>query len=221
MNATWFLPCLFFTEILFVLIVKYNKTKKIIVLLILSFSIIPFIGVSNNQLYIDLMRVFIGLVFLGIGYYSFNTILSKMNGLIFPICFIAANIVLSQVSGQVDLFYLSLGNYFSYFLSAICGTFGILLLFKQMKEIRWVSFFGVNSLIIMATHLSIIKYPHKSIEILDNWLQLPYFELFDGLMILIVVVLIEIPIIYVINNHLPLLIGKKTSMRRHKKGFEI
>lgn len=77
-------------------------------------------------------------------------------------------------------------------------------LFKKIfdnKEIESLRFFGRNTLIIMFTQQLIINYINK-------FTGVDYYNTLYGIVTFLVVILIEIPIIYVIKNYLSFMIGK-------------
>ncbi len=208
-EALWFLPCLFISEILFLIIIRNIKSKTIIFLILLVFSVIPFVAKDyyNFKLF---MRVFIATAFLGIGYYTFSYIKSRSFNILVPISLLAINIILGACNGLVDLYSLQLGNYILYFASAVSGILSILLFFKYIGNIKAISFLGVNSLIIMCTHIQLIAVVTKVISIIvsvpsSNLMANPY----SGLLILGIVLLLEIPVIYIFNNYLSFFLGKR------------
>ncbi|NLL79333.1 MAG: acyltransferase family protein [Clostridiales bacterium] len=124
---------------------------------------------------------------------------------------------ISQKNGVVDLHFLVFANPFFYYMGAIAGTFGVVLLCRQIGRSRALHYLGVNSLIIMATHLDF----QVLITAVDyaNWMnqyitRAKVYMLY--LNIALMMTLIEVVIIYVINHWFPFMIGK-----HWKKGFKI
>jgi len=73
---------------------------------------------------------------------------------------LAVNIIISQINGVTDLHFMIFNNVFFYYTAALSGSFGLILLLKALEGLyaspvlRLLSYFGVNSLIIMVTHLN-------------------------------------------------------------------
>ncbi len=208
-EALWFLPCLFAIEIIFIFFIKHLIHKEIIISTIIIISLLPFVKLSNNIYYLEIVRVFVGLVFLGSGYYLFKSI-SKIDNIIFPIVFLMINIIIANYNGFVDIYSVTLNNYLLYYVSAFCGIIGILLLCKKIRQIRTIEFIGVNSLIIFATHLQVMAIvfkllgkitKHSSLYLRDNVLW--------GIVVLCVVILMEMPVIYIINKWFSFLLGRR------------
>ena len=122
---------------------------------------------------------------------------------IFIVCIFALTIVGSIFNGVIDLFSLVLGRYkIIYVILSILGTILIISICKKLdnRNLSKLKYFGVNSLIIMITHKSIINIIAYFIEIYTDYIY--------GTIMFIVVVLIEIPIVYVVNKYLSFTIGK-------------
>ena len=153
---------------------------------------------------ITLYRAFVGLGFYSIGSYIYN-ILNNMNisYSIILILFIVSSI-LAIYNGCVDLWGLNFGNRFIYVFCSIVNSFCIIILFEKIfnnTKIKLLRFFGINTLIIMSTQQLIINY-------INEFTGIDCYSNLQGMIIFVVVILIEIPIIYLINNYLSFMIGK-------------
>lgn len=178
----WFLPSLFFGEIIFLFLHKKVGRKITPLLLVL----IPFIcwaielplnefqnAIVGNLFYktlIDfaqgLLRAFIASSFVGIAFYLHNYMLSKVKEydepkakarliyLIIGIVLITVLAFLCRFNTCADLHNMVLGNPCLYFPFAYIGSFGIIFLSKALWPIRVVKYFGRNSLIVMAVHMN-------------------------------------------------------------------
>lgn len=72
----------------------------------------------------------------------------------------------------------------------------------MMKEIngsKVLEFLGQNTLVIMATHQLILQAILKS----------PLIKYLNGIMIIFIILLLEYPLIKIINKYLPFMLGKK------------
>lgn len=117
---------------------------------------------------------------------------------------------LSRVNGGVDMNYMVFSNPVLYYLNAVIGTLGVLLVCRQLGPCRPLGYLGVNSLIIMATHLDfqVMYYAHLFGYWVNNHVTRWNRTLFY-LSVTFAVTLMEIVLIYVINRWLPFMLGKK------------
>lgn len=200
-GTTWFLFALFVSEILFISILKYLKSNKLITLITGILFIISLTIHTENHNILVLFRCFIANGFLYVGYYGYNLIINKNLSILFIIALCVANIILSHFNGLVDLWSLQFGNIFLYTICSILGSVSIIYLFKKIKQSFILKYLGENSLIIMATHQVLLE---KFINVVTGG-QYTYLT---GLLMLVLIVSIEIPIIYIINRYMPFMIGK-------------
>lgn len=198
-GALWFLPILFIAETIF-MFCKFNN-KKII------YSVLIFIGVSVISLSIwaltrsfialILIRSMISLIFIIIGY-SLCNVIKNLNLKWYQIAIITIlNIALAVINGYVDLWCIQFNNIILYFINSILGSLNIISISKKINS-KLLSFWGRNTLIIMATHQLILTMFSK-INIVN---ELSFTTK------LILVLVIEYPIIVLINNYTPFLLGK-------------
>lgn len=120
-------------------------------------------------------------------------------------------LAISQKNGVVDLHFLVFANPLFYYIGATAGTFGIIFFCRQIGRSRVLHYLGVNSLIIMATHLDF----QVLITAVDyaNWMnqyitRAKVYMLY--LNIALMMTLLEVIIIYVINHWFPFMIGKRS-----------
>ena len=167
---------------------------------------------------IDFIRVFlrgaIAMSFVCIAYYTFyllkKTESFSVKELLFGILLFIVNLPLSQLNGCVDFHYIILKNVPLFYLCAILGSLGLLIICKNCRYVPALGYFGKNSLIVMSTHVNCyILYA----AILIAW-QIDtvvtraksYIFLFN---IMIFTFLFEAVIIEVINRFFPFIIGRK------------
>ena len=204
-DALWFLPSLFLIEIIFNIISKIkNNSYKMLIIVGLFLSGLCGAHFINNMILTTLYRTFVGLGFYSIGNYTYNRFKNiNVSYIILLILFIVSSI-LAIYNGCVDLWGLNFGNRFIYVFCSTINSFCIIILFEKMfnnKEIKSLRFLGINTLIIMSTQQLIINYINK-------FTGINYYNTLYGIVVFLVVILIEIPIIYLINNYLPFIIGK-------------
>lgn len=204
-GSHWFFPSLFTIEILFVILLKL-KNKIASITIILVCFILPFIFKTQNHYLIVIFRCFIGLGFLAIGYYSYRLIINYIPKTIYLIFLLLIGFTLSRLNGYVDLWDLNFKNIMLYIICSLLSSISLILLFKNIK-IRYINYFGVNTVIILGIHGILLK--------VLNFTTSNYFL---GIFMLISVMIIQIPIIYVINNYAPWILGKfnKKEKEKHK-----
>lgn len=202
-GALWFLPALFIAEISFMLIYKLLKNKisiiiSVVLLVTISFAITLF---KYNIIMLIVIRGIIALGFLVVGYYIFNYIKElKLNNL-FLIILLGMSFILSRMNGIVDLWQLKFNNVFLYLIVSLLGSLSIILILKNFNSINVLNYCGINSLILMCTHQNIM-------ELIKQVSGYNFESYISSILLLIVILIVEIPIIYIINNYLSFMTGK-------------
>lgn len=110
------------------------------------------------------------------------------------------NIILSHYNGFVDLWSLQFGNTFLYTICSVLGSLSIIYLFKKIKNSHILKYLGENSLVIMTTHQVLIN------NFINQFTGGEY-TYFTGILVLIGIIIIEIPIIEIINRYFPFVLG--------------
>lgn len=174
MSVLWFLPALFLAEILFFFLTKrLPQLYSILLILVLAVSSVfaetslkPLAAsLAGNLLLLTLinfLRIFlraaIACAFVCTAYYTFPllrpTSERSVLQLLLGILFFLVNLVLSQINGGIDFHYLVFANFPLFFLNALIGTSGVVLICKNIPHLAPVAFFGKDSLIVMATHVN-------------------------------------------------------------------
>ncbi|WP_292388442.1 acyltransferase family protein [Methanosarcina sp. UBA5] len=117
-----------------------------------------------------------------------------------------------STTDKVNMNVLKYGDFFSYYLLAFSGIFGFVYLFKNVRGSKILEYYGRNSLIVLALH-----FPLKDIliklAIMGFGVELEYFyyNLAFAFSLTVLNLLFLIPVIFLINNYFPFLIGKKSS----------
>lgn len=222
--ALWFLPCLLFVEIIFHLLQRRIKNNKILSVIIFIFSIIGYIYAKLNlvrlPLCIDISFTAIAFYFLGYlwrnecEYYFEKLKLSKVTKIfIFGICFLFIA-VFSQFSTNIDMNNLQFPFYICLYILPIVGFFMIYIISTVIKQNKILQYLGNNTLIIMGVHEPIkriiIELLHRIFKIQTEILRVNFIWI---ILTTIVLLLVCLPIIYIINNYLPFLIGRKKEKR--------
>ncbi len=175
-SVLWFLPALFFGEVIWLLLLKGAKKipaklpdggKDILALagaLILMLSFFLPLWKSQNHLIQAFVRFFICAFLTGTGY-GLYTIMKKRNipaagSAVLGAALLVFTCFSGKPNGTVDMHYAVYGNLFIFFFTAVCGSMGVIFLSKSLDgcaeafPLRILRFYGVNSLIIMITHIN-------------------------------------------------------------------
>lgn len=254
-GALWFLPALFLGELIFIFIYKKAGTTisalLMIVLPFISWGIEQglsnaYAAVSDNLILVILinairvwLRAAIAAGFVGISYFVHRFMMNKFENydsarsprtiiinLVLGIFLLIALGFLTKYNTYADLNNMRLGNPFLYFLFAYMGSYGLLLLCRTLKGLRFIQYLGRNSLIIMAVHLNfyviyiaikIASYADVPIvKYFDTYTHPQWNELYVLTVIVVVAIVICIIPIEIINRWMPFVIGKKTSASNKK-----
>lgn len=202
-GATWFLPALFISEIIFILINKYINSKFIKFVITSILITIPCIFKSNNIILTVMFRSLTSLGFISIGYYIFPYINKVDLSWVNILCIFITSILLSGINGNVDLYSLKYNNPIIYLLCGVIGSVLILFTLKKFNNFnsKYLTYFGLNSIVIMATHQNIIKVCQI---VSNNNLK----DILGGTLLLITIIILEIPLVYIVNKYLPFMLGR-------------
>ena len=231
-SVLWFLPALFIGEMFFLFLRKHASCIVTAVCCIFFCPVIFLLKwlyeqyyTSGNSLFflwlgyliVALIRGGIAFLFITIGYYimclweKFESSgeFSHIWYFGFAMAFTLVNFGIVGINGRTDFRYMTFNNPFLYFGGALSGSMAVVCLCKALPSIRLLNFLGINSLIIMVTHLDCfvlnisIKFSHFMNQLIpfEKWHML-------WLCIAIVFLLIETIIIYIINHFFPILLGQ-------------
>lgn len=141
----------------------------------------------------------------------------------FPEVFILLNLLYLgyllefPTTDKVNMNVLKYGNFFSTYLFAFSGIFTFVYLFKKIGSSRILEYYGRNSLIVLTLHFFIMDVLSSLIFLtLGIDLDVYYHNAGIALGLTVLNLLLLIPIIFLINNYFPFLLGKKDS----SGGFE-
>lgn len=190
----WFLPVLFFTDVIYILIKKYADRYSTIICVVLAVIAFVWMPVLPFGLRISC----IGLLFFMIGdrskdlfsYFESNRLLSLATG----IELLVLEYILAKYNPGVNLYRYSFGvSWVRYVFLAIIGAFGVIFMgggIKTNKILEWAS---KQSLFILATHFIILA----AINCVVSGLELGWIK---GVIITILCLLIEFFIIGVVKK---------------------
>lgn len=187
-GVCWFLPPLFFAEVLTLWFIKKGKnkinTKLFFLLLMIMFTIIahfllynsPYFGKENAEFLGDFLygilliggRIFSFAIFVLEGHFLYSAFLKikgnkKLIGILCSLIFIIVFCITAK-SKMVDLHFLKWENTFYYLFFSSCGAsmfiISFALLYGKCSSLEWL---GRNSLVIMVMHTNfqLISLGHK------------------------------------------------------------
>lgn len=245
MSVLWFLTALFFSELLFLfLLKKCGKKKWAAVLIAVALAaaatwIHPYFLVHFPQTTIPLrlvyelvytwLRSMLGVAFLMLGYLlaplferlDLVVTNTRRRLLVAGICVLGLILtaVLSLYNGHVDMRYMAFHRTWLYHLNIVVGCSCLLLLCKYGKNLRGLCYLGANSLIIMLTHLDCL-YMKEAIEIGMIFAtaspRAKMYCLYIGIALSLLVM--ELVTIYVVNHFVPFVIGKGYPKKKKADG---
>ncbi len=214
-GTVWFLVTLFFAEFLFFVIRRYKSDMVNITSMLILFGLCFFIGSTSNPLVVVLLRILCAYPLIVIGYYF----LKPVNSLSMLSKFIWGGI-------SLGLWIILLVNFhyrYSFFgaqfetplisiFVMLTASFGIILLLSVIKKkINWLEYLGKNSLLYMLIHPTILLFYIYFLAGKFQMSSITQYLVATGLFIFII--LACIPIIWLINNKLPFLIGRSNKFK--------
>lgn len=124
-------------------------------------------------------------------------------------------VCLSLYNGNVELRSMTFGKLPIYFLCAYIGTLSIVMICRGLPKMKWLSYLGSNSLIIMLTHLD-CQYMLIAVQVGKLFVSIsPYAKwycLYFG--IILSMTIMELLTIYLVNHFAPFLIGRYTCRKK-------
>lgn len=220
-SAIWFLPCIFISEVSFKIIDEKIPSLIMKLIITLCIFIIPFfVKAEPDTLSLSLLRCCTAIGFITIGKNLFY-IISKINLSTFHIILVfLANIILTFLNGQVDLFELKFNNPFYYTINSVIGALVVIFISKKINKNKIIEYYGKNSLIIMGTHIILIDINKRTLGyIFNSHIPVLYGRIYP-IITLITITLFEIIVIYFFNTYLSVLLGKHKKNKIHKLAYK-
>ncbi|MBR5126880.1 MAG: acyltransferase family protein [Roseburia sp.] len=227
-SVLWFLPALFFGEIIF-LFVRKHCTPAITALISALICLLAVFIVNTYhyhylidfESYLSLLGAYLisvvvrtgfAVTFLALGYFCYLLFLKKEHHtvlyLVLACLFLALNIYLAFKNGSVDLNNMVFHDYRLYFPAAFCGGMFVICLCAALPTIKPLMLAGKHSLIIMATHMN-CRFLGICYAVSNLAVSLLPFLGNTGYMVtcILSMILLETIAIYTINRYFPFLIG--------------
>lgn len=205
-GVNWFLFTLFFGEMIFV-IIKKNIHNKWGILAIATLCFISGIVLPATNSYIAAFaKILLSVGFLIIGY-CFSDYL-QTNNLPLIALSIVLTVLITYLNGSVDMNSLRMNNMFLFILGSITGTYLVIQL-GRLPLGNLMNYIGKNTILIYGTHNALYVITGNLLGVTD----FAYTPIFIGLIIFAIVLLVELPLVYIFNRYLPFMIGKKKKTR--------
>ena len=240
MSVLWFLPALFLSSAGFLYLKKKFDDKAVAPLLIVIAIVAYVIKLQFEKLYtanessllitslIKIVYIFfraaIAQSFVGYGYYAkelydrcteggskIARLLSSHPGeAALGVLLLGVNIFLAKQNGCADLRNILLNNVLIYYITAFTGCFGIIMICKALPPVKLITYFGRNSLIVMACHINyyILYAGIKLAWLVDAYNKHAKHYVFVAVTMITVFALSAI-VIEVIRRFFPFVLGKK------------
>lgn len=221
--ALWFIPVLFFTEVLFAVLIKYlGKTSFISIIAICLLCLLGyFFSVKNIHFPYKIEVVPTALVFYALGYYSKENmerilvrIIQSNKIVLLLIIALVINIAFCYLNeGKLDMCFNNMNNFFFTYISAIAGilfsifiSYFLTIRLKEGSSIKvFVTYLGRNTMIILGIH-QIIKIGLSSASSLFD--QTVYILLIKHAIFWLLLHMV----IVMINKHFYFFLGKRRSV---------
>ena len=162
---------------------------------------------TTQNIVLVILRSFIGLGFLSIGYYSFE-ILNKKDVKIGDIVFyFMFTILFTYLNGKVELWNLEFNNFILYILSSIVGSIFVLFISKKINNNSTLEYLGKNTISILGVQYITIQFIFKlGSKIVGYWDRV---ELIPGLIAFIVTMTFILIEVVIIKKYMPFIIGNR------------
>lgn len=201
-GVNWFLFTLFFGEMIFVIIKKNIRNKwgilAIATLCFISGIVLP----ATNSYIAAFAKILLSVGFLIIGY-CFSDYL-QTNNLPLMALSIVLTVLITYLNGSVDMNSLRMNNMFLFILGSITGTYLVIQL-GRLPLGNLMNYIGKNTILIYGTHNALYVITGNLLGVTD----FAYTPIFIGIIIFAIVLLVELPLVYIFNRYLPFMIGKK------------
>lgn len=198
-NSTpdWFLPTLFFVNVIAFIETKLKSKPIGILLFVLSFASM-FLRFENHYIII-IQRILVSYAFFVVGQYA-RAFTEYFN---YFWCFasLAITILVSVFNGTVGIYSCTYNNAILFFVGSLAGSVFVLSLSKTINSNKALSYLGANSLVIMSTHYVILR-------IAENCLNIDCTVYINSFIVFVMIMVIEPVLILALNKFAPFFIGK-------------
>lgn len=142
-----------------------------------------------------------------------------------PVIFILLNLLYLgyllkfPTENKVNMNVLKYGeNFFSFYFFAFSGIFASVYISKKIGSSKVLEYYGKNSLIILALHFPLKDVLTKAVTmILGVSSDYFYYNTAFALSLTVLNLLLLVPVIFLINNYFPFLLGRKKVSKKYKR----
>jgi fucose 4-O-acetylase-like acetyltransferase len=207
----WFLTCIFLVFLIYGAVSNIkNKTVYVgtILICVLAGIIWPKATGTHLPWSFDVALVSVGIYAAGHQLKNWMVVLEKRSLAIWIILlFIIHGITFSINPSKVDMYRSLYGNEILFLISGISGSIAYILLLKSFPILKFLSYLGKHTIVLLATHtraLTVIKFVLMT---LVGTTVFDFTEL-EKLILAVVQIALVIPVIWLVNKYIPVLDGK-------------
>lgn len=204
--ATWFLPILFFSEIILISFKKYIKKDFVISMIVAVLFFVSLLSGISYQQDSSLWPLFPVLrTFIAIGFMWFGKLISRYHREIIEkktslLLFGVLSIMSSFFNARVSWLWTFYGSPVLFIISTLAGCLFVLCVSYNIKHSQILEYLGKNTVVILGTHQSILMLLRYVFG------QEP--RAFTDVIYMITTILIQFPLIYLFDKFIPFFIGK-------------
>lgn len=216
LHSTWFLPCMLFVHIFFWVCSRGGNRWCVIATVCLAMLGLVFPAPAGYQTVV--LRSFVALGFFAAGFFGNKWWQIERKPLVIMIS-ILVYCVFAEINGLVNIVSCIFNNPLLYMLNAFLGTFLLLQMaiilshhFDRRKIVIFLEYAGRNSIIILCTHAFIIE----AFRLVDHKLFhnfLPELGYFEGILFTVLILLAEIPVMYIGKRYVPAVFGLRKRIK--------
>lgn len=196
----WFFVVLFVIDLMFVAIHKTVRSEKWMIVVSALIMTAGYLLPDTHDLLIITRSVTISYGFLCIGYWGVR-LFTEFDHRYAAVMAIAVSVMVSWLNGSVSLNIARVNNPLMFTVGAICGTYCTLYVSKRIRS-GALAHIGKNSMIVMITHQAIML-PIRF------YTGIAEFNILQGAMVFAITILLQFPLIFLINRFLPFCVGRK------------
>ena len=201
----WFLPTLFFAELIVLFLLKAEADKKsgrlMLTAAVLLYLIPFFVSSGGSPVLSAVLRCCTSIGFTAFGYAGCEFILKTDLHPVFPALLLIPDFLLALLNGKTGIYKLMFGNPILFTLCGITGSLLVLLALRHVR-IRILEWIGENTLVFLGLHIIMLRI----VQLIPG---LNTDTILGGLAALVLVCVLLTPVSLFLNRFFPLLAGKK------------
>ena len=203
-GADWFLMAMFLGSLLFWIYIKYQNKIYGVISIVVAFVLPIYMNIC--QLTVVLGRAMLAYAFIMVGNFAKELFMSKKIKDIR--CIIGALLLTGSIGlinlkfGGNDFYTCTVKNPITLLIGGISGTV-LVVEISRLLQFKYLTIIGKHTLTIMGTHQLIIYAASVIFPKFSSGNTL------YGVVLLIMILVFEIPVVYVIDNYLPFFVGRK------------